>query len=535
MVQRTPFAPKRPARSANGLAPVSVTSWVGGLLALVATTAVLLLLRGRLDKAHIALVYLLVVLGGSAAGGRTLGIVLSVAVFLAFNFLFLPPYRTFVIADPLDWLVLFVFLVTGIVAAQLLYWAQREAAVARRRAAEVDRLATLGAETLSAGRAEAALDAIARVIRDTVDVGVCEIFVLADSSSAMSPRIGDSASVIDCPHGLLAARADAAGTNVTRRDTNDDAHEFLRQLTVHERRVGVLRLAHTHAIHLDPTRQRYLDALAYYAALGVERLRLAAEAERASALREADRLKDSLIASVSHDLRTPLTTIRGLAHDIAASSSDGDERALMIEEEVDRLNRLVADLLDLSRLTAGGVPLQLEVNAAEDLMGAALQRVMGVSTEHDIRATLDPDSPILFGRFDLGHSIRILANLLENACKYAPPGSPVDFTVKREAGASASGTPTGDVLAFRVADRGPGVAAEERTRIFAPFYRPHAAQADAGSMGLGLAIARGLAEAQHGSLVYEPRAGGGSVFSLRLPAVDLDAFEQLETPSAIRA
>ena len=524
--------------------------WAAGLLALALATAALLAVRARLDKVHVALVYLLVVLGGSAAGGRALGVVLAGAAFVAFNVLFLAPYGTLVVADPRDWLVLFAFLATGVVAAQLLYRAQAEAAVARRRAAEVDRLAALGAVTLSAGRADDALAAIARVIRTTLGVGACGIYTW--DGGASGPKLAaadrDSGEAPDVPAGPgapewggapalvrwvaehgRAARELADGTarltpdsaaspgEASRPGTAQDGtvvRALLIPLAVRGRTVGVLRVADGRAVALDPTRERYLDALAHYAALGVERVRLTAEAEHAAALREADRLKDSLLATVSHDLRTPLTTIRGLAHDLAAA---GEERALVIAEEVDRLNRMVADLLDLSRLTAGGVALAVALNAAEDVMGAALQRVGGLAAGREIRAALDPTEPVLVGRFDFAHALRVLVNLLENALKYAPAGAPVDFTVRRDTG------PGGDVLAFAVADRGPGVPTGERDRIFAPFYRPPNAPPDAGGAGLGLAIARGLAEAQGGTLTYAPREGGGSVFTLRLPADDLAA------------
>jgi len=155
-------------------------SWVLSFAALALVTVVLLLLRGTLGKAHIALAYLLVVLGGSAAGGGVLGVALSAAAFLCFNYLFLPPYSTLVIADPLDWLVLVAFLVTGVVAAQLLSRAQQRAELARRRTQEVERLASLGAETLNVGRAEDALGAIAGVIRGALGVARCEILVPGD-------------------------------------------------------------------------------------------------------------------------------------------------------------------------------------------------------------------------------------------------------------------------------------------------------------------------------------------------------------------
>jgi two-component system, OmpR family, sensor histidine kinase KdpD len=519
----TGSTPRRPARH-------QVAIWLAALIALGALTALLFGLRPRLDKVHIALVYLLVVLGGSAAAGRALGVTLSVLAFLLFNFLFLSPFHTLVVADPFDWLVLLAFLVTGIVAAELLSRAHAEAETARRRAAEVDRLAALGAETLGVARAEDALAAIVRVIRSTLDVDRCEVYTWDAATARLASaahadgrgtrELGQPAAVPElvrwvATHGREAAELVDGTTRLAAADdlgaTSLDAPDVcvrLIPLEARGRTVGVLRLEDPGTLTLDPTRHRYLDALAYYAALGVERARLAADAERVEALREADRLKDSLLAAVSHDLRTPLTTIRGLAHDMAAG---GDERALVIEEEVDRLNRFVADLLDLSRLNAGGVPTSLALNAAEDVMGAALQRVVGVAHGREIRASLDPSAPVLVGRFDFAHTLRILANVLENALKYAPHDAPIDFTVRQD----------GETLAFAVADRGPGVPEPERERIFAPFYRPPGSPPDIGGAGLGLAIARGLAEAQGGALTHAPREGGGSIFTLRLPAAEL--------------
>lgn len=341
---------------------------------LAVTTVLLGAVREHLDKVHVALALLLVVLGSSALGGRRVGLLSAIAGFLVFNFFFLEPLYTFVIADPLDWLVLVAFLATGIVAAQLFARAQREAESARRHAAEVEVLSV--------------------------------------------------------------------------------------------------------------------------------------EAAKVKALAEADRLKDALLATVSHDLRTPLTTIQAHAQDIGA---DGDERGVVIAEEAERLNRLVADLLDLSQLKAGPVPVSIALNAAEDLMGAALQRLSGVARGRDLRASLDPSEPVLAGRFDLALSLRVLANLLENALKYSPRDGTIEFSVHRE----------GAWLRFDVADRGPGIPNESVARIFEPFVRLPGAPAGPSGSGLGLAIARGLAEAQGGVLSYAPREGGGSVFTLRLPAADL--------------
>ena len=505
-------------------------AWPLWLAALAIVSAAMLAVQPRLEKAHVALVYLLLVLVASARDGRTVGIALSVLSFVALNFFFVPPFHTLAVTRPLDWLVLAAFLVTGIVASQLLARAQNEATVARDRANEVYRLSALGAEALNAPQPAAALVAIAEVIRSTLQVARCEIFVrdgagttslAAESGVSVAPReprFEVRAHLVDWV--ATSGRAVAERTDGATRVSVDEGHlngllgldvanarTIALPLRVRDRIVGVLRLDHVDAIALDPPRSRFLVALSYYAALGVERLRLSDEAEHARALREADVLKDALLASVSHDLRTPLTTIKALAHDLRI---EGHEQAATIEEEADRLNRFVADLLDLSRLDGGAFRVAPEINAAEDLVGVALQRVSGTLRGHEIRVALDTSVPLLLGRFDLAHSVRIVVNLIENAAKYSPARSVIDVRVARH----------GDELLLSVADRGPGVPAGEEQRIFAPFYRPSGSPSDVGSAGLGLSIARRMAEAQGGAVTYEPREGGGSVFVLRLPAVD---------------
>jgi K+-sensing histidine kinase KdpD len=358
-----------------------VRSWLLWIGILLAVTAALVSVRQNLDQVQVVLVYLLVVLGGSAGGGRGLGLGLACACFLLIDYYLQTPFDTIAIDKPYDWLVLLAFLVTATVATELLSRANAEAAAARQRAEEIKRLAA-------------------------------------------------------------------------------------------------------------------------------EREVLVAEAEHAKALREADRLKDALLASVSHDLRTPLTTIKALARDVAGS---GDERAAVIEQQADRLNHMVTDLLELSRLNAGSLPLDIEVNTAEDLVGAAIQQVSGLLAGREVRTALPWSEAVPVGRFDFVHSLRILVNLIENAVKYSPPDTPIDLAVGSEEG----------MLTLSVADRGPGIPKAERERVFEPFYRPPGVSPDAGGAGLGLAIARRLAVAQGGTLTYADRAGGGSVFTVRLPAAQL--------------
>ena len=332
-------------------------TWIGAFLGLGAAALALSAGRPRVGEAHVALVFLLVVLAASAAGGRTLGITIAVAAFLVFDWFFLPPYNTLVVRNPFDWLVLVAFLITSIVAAQLLYRAKSERAAV----------------------------------------------------------------------------------------------------------------------------------------------------ERVQALREADKLKDALLASLSHDLRTPLTAIKALAHEMQPL---GDERALIIEEQADRLNRLVTDLLDAGRLNAGALSLDIQVNAVDDLLGAVMQQASARADQTRLKVSLDDPASLSFGRFDFVHSLRILGNLIDNAFKYSPPDAAIELT---------GGVENGQVV-FRVMDRGAGVAPAERDRVFTPFYRFPGKSGGGQSTGLGLSIARRLAEAQNGTLTYADREGGGAVFELRLPS-----------------
>jgi two-component system sensor histidine kinase KdpD len=439
--------------------------------------------RPDIDQAHVVLTYLLVVLGASVAGGRAFGFLMACVTFLFINYFFQQPFDTLAVSKPLELVVLFAFLATSMTATELLARAQSKADEAGKRADEVTRLSHLGSETLNAGTPEQALASIARVIRDELRVDSCSIH-----------RVDDA----------LEREVAHAGA----WPPPDGARTLTLPLMVHNDPVGALRLHHPLDITLDPSQRRFLEALTYYAALGVERARLEAEAAHAEALRETNRLKDVLLATVSHDLRTPLTTIKALAQDAALR---GDENAMVIEEQADRLSRLVRDLLDLSRLKGGTFRSNPELNSAEDVVGALTRQFSGAGRGRRLEASLDLSQPALFGMFDFVQTLRILTNLVENGLRYAPDGTVVELSAKREGGR----------LRFVVADRGPGVPPAEVQQIFEPFYRPPAAANDGGA-GLGLSIAQRLAQAQGGSVEYAPRLGGGSVFSLLLPACDPD-------------
>ena len=568
--------------------PVKIIGrWLLVLAVLAVATGGMYVVRPSLDKAHITLVYLLIVLAASAAGGRALGLTVAALSFVCFDFFFLVPYLTLTILNPLDWLVLVAFLITSIVAAQLLHRANVTADDAVQRAVEVDRLAALGEQTLNAADAGEALRAIADVVRHSVDAEECEIYLRGidaritrvsrsveavggprDVDYPPAPTVAVTATVtgaalrgslvewiiehgtsaveltdgtVRVAHELPAPRRPLGGQRwetqaetaaavraVTRlerasllerfsasvRGSNDLSRAKVDQptvraialpLQVRDHTVGVLRLATDSGLSLSPEQARLLIALAYYAALGAERARLVAAAERAEAERRLESLRSALLTAVSHDLRTPLTTIKGIAHEIQGGADRS--RAAVIESEADRLNALVTDLLDLSRIHAGAVRPTLAVNTIDELLDASLRGASGVLRDRAVHVDT-PDGELLAGVFDFTQTVRVMVNLLDNAAKYSPPLSAIEVCVRRHE----------HCLTIEVMDRGAGVAASERERIFEPFYRPPGVPPDLRGHGLGLSIARGLAEAEGATVRYAPRLGGGSVFTLELPA-----------------
>lgn len=511
------------ARSARrGVATMRIVVATFGSLA--AVTLPMLALRENLDKAHVALLYLLVVFATSAFAGRRFGLALAGTAFLLFNFLFLKPYYTLTITDPFDWLILLFFLLTSAVAAQLLEYQRRQTVLAEERGVELDRLATLGAETLNAPRAELALAAIARVIQTAVGVDRCELYVQLDDQPLR--LVADTQPLDSQPdpepdaQGLVqyiikTGNAAMERPDFTvhvvdmRADRRDDTRGPVRSLalplTIRSLTLGVVRVSGQEPIQLSESQMRVLNSLAYYASLGVERFRLERTEATAEELRRLDRLKDALLAAVSHDLRTPLTTIKGIAHEL---SLNGATRAQDIEEEVGRLTSLVDSLLELSQLNAGALPVHVEMNTVDELIGVALDRCEIVLRNRAVHVSSDePD--LISGTFDLSHSVRIVVNLIENAVKYSPHSAPIDIASRV----------VGDRIEVSVADRGVGVPVGERVRIFEPFYRVPGATVDVRGAGLGLSIAQRLARAQGGDLRVEERTGGGSTFVLSLPAL----------------
>lgn len=496
--ERPPGREPRP----SGVMPTSV-SWKEGatwLSVIVVVTWALVGVRARIGAAHVTLAYLLIVLAASARCGRRIGLASATLCFLAFNFYFVPPFGTLEVHDPLDWLVLLAFMTTSAVAAQLLHRAQSEAESARRGAFELQRLATLGAEALQAPRAEDAVMAIARVTREELQVQSCELY-MTDGASGWLHLVARAT-----PDGVSSPARDEDRVSAADVVLAAGPRTLLIPLHVRSHQVGLLKLQSPSVIPPDAARHPFAEALSFYAALGLERIRLTTEAAHAESLREIDRLKDAVLSAVSHDLRTPLTAIKAVAREIA---DGGETRAVVVEREADRLNTYVTNLLDLSRLNAGTLPVTLELVPIDELLGAVLPLVATLSAERNVRVDASSTESLLVGRMDFGLTLRALTNILENAVRYSPPLTVISLDTCEQ----------GPWLRISVSDRGPGIALEDRDRVFEPFERGGGVQ-DTPGTGLGLSIARRFVEAQGGTVAFSPRERGGTVFTISVPAAD---------------
>jgi len=429
------------------------------LLALV--TGVIALLKPHVPVLSLGVLYLFAVLPIAVVWGLAYAVPVSIAGMALFNFLFLPPLYTFTLADSRNWFALAVFLVTAIVVSEL-------AARSRRQARESALLAEIASSLLRRGEVSDELERIAAEAARALQVERARIDLGESGSEGVSAE----------ERFPLAVEGRRVGTIVLERPRQGSA----------------------------AARRRLLPALASLLGVAIDRERLAREALEAEALRRSDAMKTAVLQAVSHDLRTPLMAILTSAsalvrEDLELRKEDRTELAATILAEAGRLDRLVANLLDLSRLQAGGTAPAPELWPVEDLVVQTLDELGEAAARVEV---LFPDeSPTV--RADANQIERVLFNLLENALKYSPAEERVYVQVSATAAEAL----------VRVIDHGPGVAPREQERIFQPFQRG----SDGGmrGAGLGLAIARGFAEANDGRVWAESRQGQGAAFVLALP------------------
>ncbi|HVV57525.1 MAG TPA: ATP-binding protein [Gaiellaceae bacterium] len=418
----------------------------------------------------LGVLYVFAVLPVAVACGIGYALPVAVASMLAFNWFFLPPRHTLTLADGTNWFALAVYSGTAVVVSELAARSRRRAADAEQREREASLLAEVAGHLLAGREIEREL-----------------------------PWIGDrSAEVL----GVGRVRIELGPPG--RRGADEDGLA----LAVDGRRVGALVVPRADATRARaPQGERLRAALAALLAVAVDRERLQHEALEAEMLRRSDLVKTALLRAVSHDLRSPLTGITTAvgalrAPGLALSEDDRSDLLETIAVDAGRLARLVGDLLDLSRLEAGGAAPEPEVWALDDLVRDAIEHL-------DARDRIVVAAEPALVRVDAVQVERVLANLVENALKFSPAGAPVHIRI---AATSTEAT-------VRVVDQGPGVADGELERVFEPFYRSGADRRE--GAGLGLAIARGFAEANGGRVWAESRLGQGATFALALPVASV--------------
>jgi two-component system sensor histidine kinase KdpD len=453
--------------------------WVIGLLGVPIMTAVFAQLRGHITLPTLMLLYLLLVTVVAAVGGRLPALVTAITASLAVNWYFTPPFYTFTIHETSNLLALCVFLAVAIIVGQLVSVVVRRSADAQRARAEAEALARVAGGLV--GEMDP-LGALLSHLRSTFGLDAAAIL-----------RRSDERWSIDA----------ASGTPVP---TTPADHEHLELADG-----GQLVLV---GPGLPADDRRVLQAFVAQLDAAIEHQRLSEQAAGADALAEADILRTAILRAVSHDLRTPLSSIKAAATsllqaDVDWSAADRHDFLHTIDTETDRLNALVGNLLDMSRLEAGAVKAQLRPVALEDVVPLAL---VGVDpSARRLSMTVPETLPEVLA--DPALLERVVANLVGNALRHSPDDTPV----RVEAGAF------GDHIDLRVIDSGPGVPPTQRDSVFEPFQRLGDHDTDTGA-GLGLAVARGFVEAMGGTLELEDTPGGGLTAIITLspatPAVD---------------
>ncbi|HEY0522241.1 MAG TPA: sensor histidine kinase KdpD [Stellaceae bacterium] len=472
-----------------------------------------LLLQQVLAVSNLALVFLTAVLVSAVAWGLWPSLYACVASVLAYNFFFLPPLYTFTIADPENVVALFFFAVVAVIASNLTARVRAEAVTARQRAKTTEDLYLFSRKLAGIAAMDDLLWATAFQIASMLKV---RVVLLLPESETVAVRAGyppedvlDDADVAAAKWAWQNNRSAGRGA-----DTLPGAKRLFLPMRTGRGAVGVIGIdSDRSGPLLTPDQRRLLDALSDQAALAIERIQLAEDVEKARLVAETERLRGALLTSISHDLRTPLTSILGAATTLKGYRAILDEAAQgelvqTIQEEAERLNRFIANLLDMTRLESGTiVPNRAAVDLAE-VLGGALRRAGKILGAHRVEVDLAADLPMI--EIDPVLFEQVLFNLLDNAAKYSPEGSLIAVHAWRGGGGR---------VCLCITDEGPGLPPADIERIFDKFFRAQTGDRQRAGTGLGLAICRGFVEAMGGSIVAENRHDrSGAVFTVTLPA-----------------
>ena len=450
---------------------------LAALLVVALATAASWFAFGRSQLPDVVMIYLLGIVVVAMRFGQRASLVATVLSVLLVDFLFVPPYLSLTVAELKHVVTFAVMFVVAVVISRLTQRIREQAEEASARERRTARLYALSRELASSEEIELLAKVATRHLHDAFDASIA----------------------------VMIADADGRLVRIAADDTYDEQRALIVALPGASARVGSIGIAPA----IDDAERPLLDAFVSQIASAIERAQLAQKAQRSQVEVETERLRSSLLSAVSHDLRTPLGVITGSAStllDTDAKLTEGARRDLLetIHEEAQRLHRLVRNLLDMTRLQSGTLSFEKELHPIDELVGVALARLENRLAKRKVDVALDAELPPV--QVDAVLIEQVLINLLENALKYTPEGTPIGIEARVD----------GANVVVRVSDRGPGVPEVEREKVFEKFYRRGGEGAS--GAGLGLAIGRGIVEAHGGKIWIDERAGGGAVFSFTLPA-----------------
>lgn len=457
---------------------------------------------------NLVMIYVTAVVVAAIYLGRGPSLMAAALGVLAFDFFFVPPHLTFAVSDTQYFLTFAGLFVVGLVISTLTARVREQADAAERRELQTMELYQFSRDLAAAFGLQEILWSIINHVGQTF---WRQVVVLLPDGGTLKPRALTPGFTLNENEMTVATwsfqHGEPAGLG-----THTLSAATIRYLPLKTAQgvLGVLGIKPSDPAGVFPMEQRrLLESFASQAALAIERAQFAEQAREAQVLQATEKLQTALLNSISHDLRTPLVSITGALSSLNEDAMQLDKPTIqsMVETayaEARRLNHLVGNLLDMTRIEAGAIKVKKEPCDVEDVIGSALDRLADQLKGRKVRVDVPSTLPLVPMDFVL--MVQVLVNLLDNALKYSPPDAPIDVSARA----------VGNNLQVEVADRGIGIRREDLTRVFDKFYRVQRADGVTGT-GLGLSICKGLVEAQHGQIRADNRDGGGTVITVTLP------------------